>query len=387
LIVEFKFGVPRIVKYVFSVFVLGSLIYFKIKNPSKPDPGGLYYPLIVLFVFWSVLLLILTCFRFTSALSIQKALGEPYFFIPYLLPLIILYTKFDLEFFSSYFYFAYIFILPAIVLQLFTIGLNLSRENWAEQVGYIGIFDIGSTFILLIAHMYKKKLAAYLFIFFNLIMIFLYFYYGRRGVIVEYIFLFLFMIILRLRSKILSYKDRVTIYFSALVFIILIMLFGYLTQSSYAFERGFSKDAFDESRGLVFEDFFNDFRSASDWIYGRGIDGTVLRSINMEEGASNIIENGFLNIILRGGLFYSIPFVLILLRAGYLGFFKSRNDLAKGMGTLLFIHVIIMYYYNLPVYSTRYILIWICVSVCFSSPMRNYSNEEIYEAINKKFIK
>ena len=114
----------------------------------------------------------------------------------------------------------------------------------------------------------------------------------------------------------------------------------------------------------MFEDFNNDFTSNNDWIFGRGLEGRVYRSIH-SEGSSETIENGFLTILLRGGLLYLVPFILILLRASYLGLFCSRNDLAKALGCIILIHFLGMFAFNLPDYSGQYILVWISVSACY----------------------
>jgi hypothetical protein len=147
-----------------------------------------------------------------------------------------------------------------------------------------------------------------------------------------------------------------------------------------------SRAGYLESREVVFRDFFSDFKSTKDWIFGRGIDGKILRTINIEQGIrGDTIENGFLTIILKGGLLYAIPFTFILLRASYLGFFRSKNDLSKALASICLIHIIMMFYSSIPEYSTRYIFIWISVSACFTPQIREYSNEEIYQAINLKF--
>jgi hypothetical protein len=157
---------------------------------------------------------------------------------------------------------------------------------------------------------------------------------------------------------------------------------GYLLQSTYAFERGFSKAGFEQSRSAVFDDFFEDFKSPSDWIFGRGIEGRVFRSIK-SEGSLDIIEQGYLTIILRGGLLYLIPFVLIFINGIYLGLFKSNNDLTKGLAIIALLHLALMFYFNLPDYSTYYIFTWIAVVSCFNAKIRNYSDVEIYKMINQ----
>lgn len=383
--VEVKYGIPKLVKYVLSVSVLGIIIFYWLRNPSKPVTGIWFYPVIMIFVLWSVIMLISAISGFSSISYLQLALADTYFFIPYLLPLILLFTKFELKFFGNLFYCSYILIIPAIIIQFYFILTGPSQENWLEQTNMIGIMDIGSFFLLLTAHFSEKRSISFLVLCYYLLWIILWSFYGRRGALVNNLLLLVFMVIIRLRSSFVKTYDRLRFFLSLLVLLMLFLVYGYLLTSSYAFQRGFSMSAFDESRGSVFSAFFYDFgASTSDWIFGRGINGTVLRSfISFDEFP--IIENGFLTILLKGGLLYSIPFVLILLRASYLGFFRSNNDLVKALASYIFIYLIVMALFNLPSYSTNYILLWISVSACFTASLRNCSNEEVYQVINFRF--
>jgi hypothetical protein len=245
------------------------------------------------------------------------------------------------------------------------------------------IFDIGSSFLLLTAQLSKKKHVFSIVLFYSLLMIFLFAEYGRRGSLMESILVLSVMIIIRLRSSFLGFNNRLKMYFAGLIMIIMIVAFGNLAISSYVFQRGFTKDAFAESRGTVFEAFFLDFNSTSDWIFGRGIEGKVLRSTG-EGNDADFIENGFLILLLRGGALYLIPFIIILLRASYLGLYNSNNDLVKALASLLLIYLIIMSAFNVPVFSTKYIFMWISICICFTPEIRNASNEEIYQKFNSR---
>ncbi len=381
LVVENKYGIPIIIKYLLSFSVLAVLFFNKFTNPSRPSRNELVYPAIVFFIFWSIIKLLASIISFHRLFDLQLMLADPYFFLPYLIPIIILFTRFDLAFFRLYYHYAVILLLPGLLVQVFTIVFDLSRALWIEQITRVFLFDLGSSFMLLSIHILKRKNFAILVFVYILLAIFILSYFGRRGILIDYILTIALMIILRLKSTLYTFKDRAIIYFSTLVLIIFLLLFTNIFTSSYVYQRGFSKEAFNESRGLVFEDFFLDFGSTSDWIFGRGIGGTVLRTLNVDQGTSNIIENGFLTILLKGGLLYLIPFVILLLRASYLGFYRSNNDLVKAMACLLLIYLIMMYTFNLPVFGTNYIIIWISVTVCLNSKSRNYDNEEIFHMI------
>jgi predicted membrane protein len=75
-----------------------------------------------------------------------------------------------------------------------------------------------------------------------------------------------------------------------------------------------------------------------------------------------------------------------VLRASFLGFFRSNNDLAKALAVFLLIHIVMMFSFNLPDYSVHYIVVWIAVSACFTPKIRNYNNEEIHHSMESCFI-
>lgn len=379
--VESEYGIPQVVKYMLSIFVLGIIIYYRFSIPSKPTPGRLFYPLVIIFLTWSVILFIAAGINFNNMFYIQRIFGQPHFIIPYILPLFLLYTRFNLEFFSEYFHYIFILIIPAILIEMVIIFTGISRNNWGEQILRISIFDLGSYFLLLTAHLSKKRYKFNIAFFYTLLMIFLLAQFGRRGSFLEYILILAAMIIMRLKSRLLSRNDRFIIYFAVLFLIIMLTTYGHLATSSYVFERGFSKDAFEASRGTVMEGFFLDFNSTSDFIFGRGFEGTVLRS-TLTGNEADYIENGFLVLLLKGGVLYLIPFLILLLRAIYLGLFMSNNDMVKALAYLLLIYIIIMFGYNLPLYSTKYIFMWISVSACFTPELRDASNEEIFIRFN-----
>ncbi len=385
-VVELRYGIPQIIKYLLSVSSLGALIWYWIKNRSKPIAGVVFYSLIFFFVLWSSILLITSVLQFDDLFYVQRVFGQRFFFIPYLLPIIILFSRFEIDFFGLYFRIAALLLIPAFLVQLFIIASGMDKYSWFEQTTRIFIFDIGSSFVLLTAHLVKKKFIQLIVVGYYFVFVFLWAFYGRRGMLVEYILLLLMMLIIIMRSNRYNRPQRMRIYFIGWLMIILLVAFGYLFTSTYAFQRGFSRSAFEESRGLIMQDFFNDFNSVQDWLIGRGLLGTIARNILGHESAG-FIENGFLNILLKGGFVYSIPFILILLRASYLGLYNSKNELTKALALIILVHIIMMVYFNLPDFSPKYILTWIAASACFNPSLRKATDEDFYKAVNLKKTK
>ena len=129
IVVEGKYGIPEIFKYILSVLVIGIIIYYMIKNPFKPAPGDLFYPLIIFFVLWSIILLIFGVFGLRNVLLFKLTLADPFYFIPYLLPILLLFIKFDLDFFGNLFYYSFIFTIPVILIQLLIIFTSKKKKR------------------------------------------------------------------------------------------------------------------------------------------------------------------------------------------------------------------------------------------------------------------
>jgi len=380
--VEFNYGIPQIVKYVLSITVICIIIYFLIKLPTKDILESNFRFIFIWFIFYSIILLVTSLFRFNALIYFQRVFADRTFFLPYLIPILLMFIKFDVKFFHIIFNYTSILIFPVAFILIVILLFARSQEKWLEQFELINLFNIGSYFLLLTAHYSRKRHVSLIVISYYLIYIILALIYGRRGVVISSLLLLSFMILIRLRSPFSTIKQRIKMYLIGMVLSLLIISFGYLLQSTYAFERGFSKEGFNQSRSVVFNDFFEDFRSTSDWVFGRGIEGRVYRSIK-SEGSLDIIEQGYLTIILRGGLLYLIPFILVLLRSIYLGLFKSQNDLTKALAILVFIHLVLMFYFNLPDYSSYYLFIWISALACYNPNIRNFSDVELARIFNK----
>lgn len=380
--VEIRYGLPHIIKYLLIIFVLGTIILYRILKPASLKNKEAIYPVILWLVLWTGLILVNSIISHESRLFFQRAFADRFFFMPYLLPVILLYMSFDLDFFRDYFKYIYTFLILALIVEIYIVVIAISPDRWLEQMELINIFNIGSGFLLLTSQYSRKKSVQTVVILFYLFSIAFSLINGRRGLAIQNVLLLLFMVLLRLKSPTLTIRHRIKIYLIGIFIVAAFAAFGYLLASTYAFERGFGKDAFQESRGLVFEDFFEDFNTAGDWIFGRGIEGRVYRSIYMNGATLDIVEQGFLTIILRGGLLYLVPFTIIFLRAIYLGFFKSKNDMVKALAIIAFVHFFMMFSFNLPDFSVYYISVWISVVTCLTPKMRDYTDKDIYMAFN-----
>jgi hypothetical protein len=138
-----------------------------------------------------------------------------------------------------------------------------------------------------------------------------------------------------------------------------------------------------DSRSGVERFFFKDMNTM-DWIIGKGLNGkyycpgieqhpyTVYRTV---------IETGYLQIILKGGIISLLLLLLIALPAMIKGLFYSSNMLAKSAGLWILLSILSLYPATVTTFSMSYILFWISVVICYSDKIRFLTDDEVFEAI------
>jgi hypothetical protein len=147
----------------------------------------------------------------------------------------------------------------------------------------------------------------------------------------------------------------------------------------------------EDTRSGLFEMYFLDM---SDYmIFGKGMNGDYY--FPMEESVSedgviqseviyrNVIENGYLQLLLTGGIVHIVLFLLLLLPAAILGIFKSSNQFTLASGVLILLWLLDMFIFGLPRLSLHYIVVWICVGICFKPSIRRMTNDEILKEFQK----
>lgn len=162
-------------------------------------------------------------------------------------------------------------------------------------------------------------------------------------------------------------KTVIVYLFSILIGLILLINFDSLASGVF---NNMANRANEDTRSGVEELFFADFSNApiSDWIFGRGMDGGYYQPTKNEETGEiadnrTVIETGYLNMMLKGGIIYDATIILIMLLAIKRGFTK-HNSINKYISIILLTYFIDLYTTN-PVcaFSVRSILFWFCISI------------------------
>jgi hypothetical protein len=314
-------------------------------------------------------------FTFSSSIWYYLGLITGITFWPFVIPFFVFFDKkiSNLALLIKYIYFVSIFF---ILVNIIFPTLLLSRLT-AETI--IGI-AIPSGFLLLNAtYLSNKKVnISFLVLFISLLSVT---YLARRNVIVTISAYIIASYFLNIKSISKSFIFRL---FPVLIGLLIFIFFSFNKLSTIITNK-LDERLTQDTRSELFAMYFIEMQDYM--TFGKGMNGSYYYpmpggetedgTVYSEEEYRHIIENGYLQLMLTGGIVQIILFLMILLPASIIGIFRSSNNLSKACGIMIFIRLIDMLIYGLPSLSLSYILVWISVGLCYSSSFRSLSDEEI----------
>ena len=129
--------------------------------------------------------------------------------------------------------------------------------------------------------------------------------------------------------------------------------------------------------------FYNDMKPV-DWIFGRGINGKYYCPVIVEGTYTSyrgVIETGYLQIILKGGLISLVLLLFIAIPAMFKGLFYSKNILTKAAAIWILLFLTSLYPATQTIFSLNYLLVWISIGICYSSKIRDTPESTISEIL------
>lgn len=355
-----------------------NLVQFEIENQQLKF-------LFVIYCIWLVSI-VLRGFEFNYS-SLKEMVFDAYFgILPYCVPLIMLFPK-KLDFYKKLFDIIIIFGIFALLYDIvfFKYLANSDRESMVSKstIENASALITPCGFILFTYgyHSSKTKLIALVVIILALLFAI---YRARRGYVFKCSSILLIAYFLYLFS---SKRKILVIYLSFLVLLAGIFYVNRLYKVdnsifSYLVERG------EEDTRTGVELFFYDDMKTKDWIIGRGINGKYYCPGVEEDGVTvyrGIIETGFLQTILKGGIISLGLFLFITIPAIFKGLFASKNLLSKAAGIWILLGLIYSYPGIIEGFSLYYLMIWISIGICYSKKIRNIP-ESMMRAYFQKMI-
>lgn len=375
-----------ILKYILS---LSSFIYlgyyFRFGIGTKKDAPG-----VLILIYFSYLFFLFISSISIDSLYIKRLLSARYFITPFLLPIIFYFIQIRTEKLLSLFKRGIeLLLVPLLVLGILLIyRTNELKSTWYQDYHLFSVFELCFPLIyynIQFVGQFKYRFYAHSYVF---LMVLFSMIAGRRGMLLEYSTYFIIGSLLLFISSLINLRTKMTLFVVISSLSIFIFFnWNFLQSSFFIFERGIGIEAAEDSRLLVVEDFFSDFNEKGDWTIGRGLDGRVLRTIYEKktgETDSDTIENGFLYRILKGGLLLLILELMIFFYSIFLGLFNSNNSFSKSSALVVISYIIGMFSFNIPDYSPKYCLLWLCVYINYDSEFRSMTNSKIRNLLDIK---
>lgn len=344
-------------------------IFLKSKNYFKIKNNFLYY---FLFFYLIIMLVINLKLDYTS---LRELFLSPYVFLPYLLPFVI--VNLNENFFNHlikivtygnifYIFFVFYFLLSSNVI------INISFvEDLNKYFSFPNIILLFFYFKL----SNKQKALSLIVFFIGFLLAIL---NGRRSLTWTYSWALIFFFYLNYFNP-QSHIIKKIRFFVILMVGALFMIFIYEKYYDALFGNLINRIDFD-SRSSVEKDFLNDM-STNNWIFGKGIFGTyklVETDFLFDSDGSmlyerKIIESGYQNIILHGGIILYSVYLLIILVAIYRGLFVMKSRLGKGFAFFIILYLLESYPAGILTFNLRFFILWVGIFICWNKGVLYYN--------------
>jgi hypothetical protein len=294
----------------------------------------------------------------------------------YLIPLVMLFPR-KLELYKRLFFFLFLYgacflIFCGIFLDTL---LSPNWRNWEAQyvMDCIFLFLAFPVTFLLVTYVHQtKKIKLFAFAV-TIICLLLVIFRARRGAILMDVTLLLGVLMVYL----IHTKRTALIIFLSVLFTLIISVSMSNIQLPSMFDN--LKQRSDDDTRTGVEVAMKADMNPIQWVIGKGLNGTYYCTAVIDDPTNitfqrRVIETGYLQIILNGGLISLSLLILIIFPAIYKGLFKSSNILCKGAAIFMLLWVLYQYPRIVTSFSMYYVLIWISVGMCYSKAIRNMSD-------------
>ena len=385
---SYTISITEYVNYVFcqslQIVALFLIFYASVRLIKRKIDNDYLKAFYIIYLLFQVTIIV-RGFQFEYKFVKYMLFDLRYGFLIYFVPIVMLFPK-DLIYLKKVFttiiilgIFFIIYDLIFISDLLYPYGRNVRSQSIIET--FVQALSIPSGFLLLTYsyHSKKWKLFAILIIVLTLIFSLI---RARRGLI----FISLNMLIFAYFLYYFSNKKKIiNTIFSIILFSILIFMVERVYNENRKGLFSFFESRKTEDTRQNVENCFYRGMSNIDWIIGKGINGTYYcpRIDNGTfESYRTVIETGYFQIILKGGIVSLALLLLIAIPAMIKGLFYSKNILSKGCGLWILLFLIESYPGTFNTFTMHYILVWISIGICFSSEIRNMEESEMKKILS-----
>ncbi len=352
------------------------LIRLKIDNRYL----GLVY---IVFLVWSLVVVARGVeFDYTS---IKQLLFRPKSGIfVYLVPVVLLFPKdkvFLRKLFDVIIILGILYLLISLIFikdLIMPVNHDRSREMLEHFSQYLS-FPAGFLLLTYIYHSGKRKLFA---IFIVVLTFMLAVIRARRGLMfITFSYMFFAYLFYQYVNRAKIINTLLSVFLIVLVSVVAMKIYEANRKGTFSL---ITERIGQQTRSEVEQYFFMDLKTR-DWIFGKGLEGEYFCP-GVDEGERisiyrTVIETGFLQIILNGGIISLALMLLIMIPAIIKGLFYSRNVLSKAAGAWIVLFLLYAYPGAPAMFSMSYILTWISIGICYSTELRMIPETKMAEMI------
>lgn len=140
-------------------------------------------------------------------------------------------------------------------------------------------------------------------------------------------------------------------------------------------------DPYADTRTFLYYEVYLDLKQNNAILFGKGMSSGYY-SDSFKTSNRLVVEVGFLQIILKTGVFGFILYITVIISSIVQALSKSKNQFIKSLGMLLATYVVMLFIENIIAYNLLNIVIWIIVGMCNSEPLRSLSDSDIRKLFN-----
>lgn len=131
-----------------------------------------------------------------------------------------------------------------------------------------------------------------------------------------------------------------------------------------------------DTRTFLYYEVFQDLRLNKAFLFGKGLNAGYA-SDAFQTYSRQVVEVGFLQILLKTGIIGVILYVWVIFSAVFKALGRSKSLFSKALGILLAGYILILFIENIVAYNLLNVIVWTIVGLCHSQSFRNLDDKEI----------
>lgn len=291
----------------------------------------------------------------------RKMFFDERFFLSYFLPFICFLKKVNFRAISCF----CLINLCIAVIMLITFRNEIVWYDTSEYSSWIVesicLLAIPVSLLLYLSFTISKRTVIFIIISY-LVLLLTSIWLGRRSVSFELIIALLIFVYLNAKNK--------KVFMGCII--LLILAYPYIGKL-YNSDNSRLKDRMEiDNRSPEDKDALNSLTGIY-YFFGKGIDGEYYsHTYAMKRG---IVETGFSHMMLKGGFVFVFLYIIIMIRAIFLGFFYSKNKFSKGLAFYVLVQLVSMYPLPIPTMNLQCFILWYSIALLDNKGIR-YTNDD-----------